>query len=93
MLRVLSIMPDACCLLYDSPGDSFETLGLEPSEGYEDGPHEYKCKLMPLQNLFPLSRFIGILESRDLLEQCSFTGGRQSSLAISVFLIVKASST
>lgn len=29
----------------------------------------------------------------DLLEQCSFTGGRHSSLAISVFLMVKASST
>lgn len=29
----------------------------------------------------------------DLLEQCSFTGGRQSSLAMSVFLMVKASST
>lgn len=27
------------------------------------------------------------------LEQCSFTGGRQSSLAMSVFLMVRASST
>lgn len=90
---MLSMMPDARCLLYDSPGDSYETLGLEPFEGYKDGPHEHKHKLIPLQNPFPLTRLVGILESRDLLEQCSFTGGRQSSLAISVFLMVKASST
>lgn len=73
--------------------------GLSPGE-VTDGLHDHKGPVITLSQMQvdSITKFLPSVRAlafrgRDLLEQCSFTGGRHSSLAMSVFLMVKASST
>lgn len=92
-------MPSTHHLLEDSSGDSRDTLGLPPAEGHRDRVRDENglaitLAQMPADTLTNSPRpSLLAFWGRDLLEQCSFTGGRQSSLAMSVFLMVRASST
>ena len=73
--------------------------------GYKGGFHDPKGLTIPLSKCtwIPLRKTPNTTPTpspsllacwrRHILEQCSFTGGRHSSLAMSVFLMVKASST
>lgn len=76
-----------------------EAVGSSPRE-VMDGLHDHKGLVITLSQMHvdSITKFLPSVRplafrGRDLLEQCSFTGGRHSSLAMSVFLMVKASST